>query len=121
MTTEQTYQQAVQQFQSTTAEQASALLAAADQSVVVYIGRQTCPYCRKFAPKLAAVAAETGVPVYYVDSVPSKDATQLAALREQYGVATVPGLVVNHRGQVTVKCDSSLSEQAIAALIHSAP
>ncbi len=33
-----------------------------------FIGRKTCPYCRKFAAKLATVVEETKAHIYFINS-----------------------------------------------------
>ncbi|MFC3932348.1 thioredoxin domain-containing protein [Streptococcus dentapri] len=87
------------------------------EKVILFIGRPTCPFCQRFAPKLDKVVAETGAKVVFLLS---DDATQIEAiqdLRNRYGVATVPGLLVAENGAVKVVCDSSLSEDDIKDFI----
>ena len=38
------------------------------ESFYLYTGREGCPYCQKFAPKLAKAVDETKRTVYYLDS-----------------------------------------------------
>lgn len=87
------------------------------EKVVLFIGRSSCPYCQRFEPKLTQVAKATGMTVYYLNSELSTDLSDVQALRAQYGVPTVPGLLVAEGGQVKVVCDSSLSEEAITQFI----
>lgn len=86
--------------------------------VILFIGRITCPYCQLFVPKLASVSAELEKQVYYLNSEDMQDFTAIQSLRNDYGVATVPGLLVANSGEVKVVCDSSLSEEEITAFIQ---
>lgn len=112
-----TFQEAIQDFTPILAKDLKDLLAT-QQDVVVFIGRETCPYCQRFAPKLSRVAKEKGVKVYFLHSQNPVDLAETQALRDAYGVKTVPGLLVAKAGQVKVVCDSSLSEEAITAFIN---
>ena len=38
------------------------------ESFYLYTGREGCPYCQKFAPKLAEAVDKTETTVYYLDS-----------------------------------------------------
>ncbi|MDQ0223558.1 thioredoxin [Streptococcus moroccensis] len=83
------------------------------ESAVYFIGRGTCPYCRKFATKLANVVADTDAAVYFVNSEQADQLDQLSQFRGQYGIPTVPGFVRVLDGQVTVRCDSGMTEAEI--------
>lgn len=86
--------------------------------VVLFIGRVSCPYCQLFVPKLASVAQTLNQEVLYLNSEDFQDLDAIQDLRAEYGVATVPGLLVSSAGQVKVICDSSQSEEAIAKFIQ---
>ena len=38
------------------------------ESFYLYTGRESCPYCQEFAPKLAKAVDKTEITVYYLDS-----------------------------------------------------
>lgn len=38
------------------------------ESFYLYTGRESCPYCQEFVPKLAEAVDKTGTTVYYLDS-----------------------------------------------------
>ena len=48
------------------------------ETATFFIGRKTCPYCRKFAAKLATVVAETKAHIYFINS---EEPSQLDALQ----------------------------------------
>ncbi|KXT75136.1 Bacterocin transport accessory protein [Streptococcus sp. DD10] len=83
------------------------------ETATFFVGRATCPYCRKFAAKLHTVVNETEKTVYFINSEDPNQLGELQAFREQYGIKTVPGFVHTQDGDVTVRCDSSMSEEEI--------
>ncbi|HEM2768337.1 TPA: conjugal transfer protein TraF [Streptococcus suis] len=109
------FQDYIQDFTSVTAEQAQSILTTKDGGIL-FIGRSTCPYCNRFAPKLHKVAQDKQVTVHFLDS--SQISSKLQALRDHYQVPTVPGLLVAKPTGVQVRCDSSMTEGEIAAFIQ---
>lgn len=103
-----------QDFTSVSVEQAADLLAAQD-GAILFLGRASCPYCNRFIPKLHTVAQENKLTVHFLDT--DRPSPQLTALREQYGVPTVPGLLYAGADGVTVRCDSSMSPEEIANFV----
>lgn len=87
------------------------------ETATFFLGRSTCPYCRRFATKLAAVVAETGATVYFINSEEAGQASQLADFRGRYTIPTVPGFVHVANGEVAVRCDSSMTEAEIKAFM----
>ena len=77
------------------------------ETATFFIGRKTCPYCRKFAGTLAGVVAETKAHIYFINS------EEPSQFRSRYGIPTVPGFVHIADGQINVRCDSSMSAQEI--------
>lgn len=110
-----TYHEDIQQFNKILSTEAHHLLCAKDLAVV-YIGRATCPYCRKFAKKLSAIASQINTTIYYVDSSNAAD-TGINLFREKYDVVTVPGFIVSKNGDFTVRCDSSMPESEILDMV----
>ncbi|HEM5502859.1 conjugal transfer protein TraF [Streptococcus suis] len=109
------FQDYIQDFTSVTVEQAQSLLTA-QEGGILFIGRATCPYCNRFAPKLHKVAQDKQVTVHFLDS--SQISPELQTLRDHYQVPTVPGLLVAKPTGVQVRCDSSMTEEEIAAFIE---
>lgn len=110
-----TYNQDVEVFEKVLATKADELLGSEDLAAV-YIGRGTCPFCRKFAKKLSPLASQMSTKVYYVDTEDFSD-DNIDEFRAKYNVVTVPGYLVKNNGTVTVKCDSSLPEEEILAMV----
>lgn len=115
MFTQDTYHEDIQQFNKVLSTEAKELLTT-ENLAVIYIGRETCPFCRKFAKKLSSLVPEMNTTVYYVDSS-NMDDTEIDTFREQYDIVTVPGFIVSKNGKVTVRCDSSMPENEILDLV----
>ena len=113
---ENTYKEDIQVFKEINSTQADKLLSE-ENLAVVYIGRETCPYCRKFAKKLSGLSDEFNTTIYYVNSESFSD-NNLKAFREKYNIVTVPGFIVNKSGKIEVKCDSSTPEDEILKMIN---
>lgn len=113
---EDTYSDNVKLFRNIEAQEAIDMFENKDK-VILYIGRETCPYCRKFVKKLASVAERIGEAVYYVNSNNPGD-TEINSLRQKYTVNTVPGFIVKNSGNIKVKCDSSMPEEQIMDMIN---
>lgn len=112
---EYTYKEDVAQFKKVLSTEADKILS--DENLaVVFIGRETCPYCRKFAKKLSGLVDEINTTIYYVDSNNLSD-NELSSFREKYNIVTVPGFIVGKNGEIKVRCDSSTPEDEILAMI----
>ncbi|WP_136309911.1 thioredoxin domain-containing protein [Streptococcus pyogenes] len=114
--TSMTFEEIVANFKpSSVAEVTSAI--ASGKDMIVFLGRSSCPYCRRFAPKLAQVATDNQKEVYFVDSENAADAAELAAFRENYQLVTVPALLVSYDQHQRAVCDSSLTPDDILAFL----
>ncbi len=54
------YLEQVKVFQAVSPEEAKALMDAKDGGIL-FIGRESCPYCRRFVAKLSPLAQEAGL------------------------------------------------------------
>ncbi|HEP1737074.1 TPA: thioredoxin [Streptococcus pyogenes] len=114
--TSMTFEEIVANFiPSSVAEVTSAI--ASGKDMIVFLGRSSCPYCRRFAPKLAQVATDNQKDVYFVDSENAADAAELAAFRENYQLVTVPALLVSYDQHQRAVCDSSLTPDDILSFL----
>ena len=64
----------------------------------VYLGRETCPYCREFAPKLKEASKSINARIYYIDTENKTD--ELTKFAEQYHIDSIPTLLVFKDGQL---------------------
>ncbi|MBM7636280.1 conjugal transfer protein TraF [Streptococcus saliviloxodontae] len=110
------FEQAVSHFTAITVAEARERIAS-ESKFILFIGRPSCPYCQRFAPKLANVAQATGAKIAYINSEDASQIEDIQAFRSRYGIATVPGLFVAENGSAKVVCDSSLPEEDITDFI----
>ena len=61
------------------------------ESFYLYTGRESCPYCQEFAPKLARAVDKTGTTVYYLDSA-NINKTSWNNFKTTVGFKTIPNL-----------------------------
>lgn len=109
-----TYTEAIKAFHPISTSDAEKHLAL-EELTIIYVGRESCPYCRKFAEKLSKLAPKINAPIYYIDSTAEPD---IDAFREEYRIVTVPGFIVNKEGELAVRCDSSMPEEEILAMVQ---
>lgn len=87
------------------------------ETATIFVGRSTCPYCRRFATKLNHVVTETNAKVLFVNSANQEELERIQQFRTQYNIPTVPGFVQINKGTVNVRCDSSMSLEEIKAFM----
>lgn len=116
MFNENTYEEDVALFKKVLSTEADQLLSN-ESLAIVYIGRSTCPYCRKFAKKLSNLCNDIDSTIYYVESDNTYD-LEIQAFRDKYSIPTVPGFIVNKNGNITVRCDSSTPEKDLLDMIR---
>ncbi|WP_065427776.1 MULTISPECIES: thioredoxin domain-containing protein [Streptococcus] len=91
-----TYQEAVQYTKAINMKEMRSKLANGDE-FVVYIGRESCPYCQKFVPNLALAIQKSHQTVYYLDSA-SDEKDEITAFAKEMDIQTVPNLSVYQNG-----------------------
>ncbi|MDU1930053.1 MAG: thiol-disulfide isomerase [Streptococcus mitis] len=69
------------------------------ESFYLYTGRESCPYCQEFVPKLAEAVDKTGTTVYYLDSE-NMDKTSWNNFKTTVGFKTIPNLTYFTNGTV---------------------
>lgn len=108
----------VKSFKETRPEEADELLEAKEGNIV-YIGRETCPYCRRFVKTLSPLAEEYDLEINYVHAQHPEYEEQVDELREKYGVPTVPGLLYSSEtAGIVVKCESGLEPEEILDILE---
>ena len=75
------------------------------ETATFFVGRKTCPYCRK--------VAETKAHIYFINSEEPSQLDALQDFRSRYEIPTVPGFVHVANVEIKVRCDSSMSAQEI--------
>ena len=111
------FAQNIKDLEVTTVDRARQVIAD-KETATFFIGRKTCPYCRKFAGTLADVVAETKAHIYFINSEEASELEKLQAFRTEYSIPTVPGFVHIQDGQVSVRCDSSMTADEIKAFAN---
>ncbi|MGT2808358.1 thioredoxin [Streptococcus iniae] len=96
-----------QAFTPVNMDQMEALLQ--KEELILFVGRLSCPYCRKFAPKLQQASLSQKKEVYFLDSEDLAYFDDIQAFRHQFGMTTVPALLVKHQGSLDLVCDSSMT------------
>ncbi|RPA60578.1 bacterocin transport accessory protein [Aerococcus agrisoli] len=91
-----------------------------EEPKLLFIGRSTCQYSRKYLPKLIAALGEDVENTYFLNSENTATDDALADFRFEVGAKTVPSLVyVGGDGRFTnLAADSSNSVEDIKASIE---
>lgn len=110
-----TYRENIKHFKAILASNANNLLSN-EKLVVIYIGRETCPFCRKFVEKLNNLVNKIDTTIYYINSENSLD-NEVRLFREKYNIKTVPGFLVKKNEKIEIRCDSSMLEYEILNMI----
>lgn len=111
----QTFEDSTKNFLKIMSEEAQKKLL--EEGTIVFVGRSSCPFCRKFVPKLSNVADRLEKTIYFVDSENIFD-DNLVEFRDKYDIKTVPALLVRNT-KLKIVMDSSLSEEEIEKFILS--
>lgn len=86
------------------------------ESFYLYTGRESCPYCQEFAPKLAKAVDKTNITMYYLDSE-HIDKTSWNNFKTTVGFKTIPNLTCFTNGTVYDKLSNT--SQANVEVIES--
>lgn len=74
---------------------------------ILYFSTALCQPCKAFKPIVQEVAAETGKSVQFIDAQQNKE------LANQYGISSVPAIVVLHNGQIVMRNVGAMSKQQL--------
>lgn len=117
--TQEEFEKEIKDFQEISANVAKGFLEE-DEGKLVFIGRPTCPFCRKYLPKLIQALGEDVSSTYYLNSEETATDDALSDFRFEVGAKTVPSLVyVGGDGKFkNLNADSSDSVAEIAQAIQ---
>lgn len=113
-----TYQDIVSNFKAVDSSQAEAMLKSKDPHIL-YIGRETCPFCRFFVHKLQSIAEKKSMRVYYLDSGNFLDFIGISQLRKKFSIPTVPA-IIRTGSDFQIVCDSGMTDDEIEEFINQA-
>ena len=113
-----TFLEQVGAFTEVTPEEADELLTAKEGNIV-FIGRETCPYSRRFAGTLTDVVNEYDLDINFLHSRNPDYEDEIQEFRDKYDVPTVPGFLYSSESAgILVKCDSSMNAEEILEMIE---
>lgn len=113
-----TFLEQVEAFTEVTPEEADELLTAKEGNIV-FIGRETCPYSRRFAGTLTDVVNEYDLDINFLHSRNPDYEDEIQEFRDKYDVPTVPGFLYSSESAgILVKCDSSMNAEEILEMIE---
>lgn len=106
-----------QYYEEITASKADELLEEKSGSII-FIGRETCPFSRRFIGTMTKVIKEHDLKVYFVHSM-GELTDEIQAFRDKYEIKTVPGLLYSDEQTPTrVRLNSSMSEEEILEFVN---
>lgn len=111
------YLNTVEKYTRVTPEQAEDLVTEAKGNII-FLARETCPYCRKMIGKLDRAAEDKDLTIYYLDTGDTDHIEDTAVFRQKYDIATVPSLIYSDENGVKTVSDSSLSTDEIIDFVH---
>jgi thioredoxin 1 len=79
--------------------------------MVLYFTATWCGPCKMFKPVVQAVSAETGVNINYIDVDQQKD------LAQQYGISSVPTIIVENGGSVVYRNSGVMSKPQLTQVL----
>ena len=79
--------------------------------MVLYFTAAWCGPCKMFKPVIEQVSAETGVSINYVD------VDQQGALASQYGISSVPTIIVENNGSVVYRNSGVMSKPQLTQVL----
>lgn len=117
--TQDEFEEKVKDFNEITANVAQEMLED-DEAKLLFIGRSTCPFCRKYLPKLIQALGNDVNNTYYLNSEQTVTDDALSDFRFEVGAKTVPSLVYfGGDGKFkNLNADSSDSVDKIAQAIY---
>lgn len=106
-------------FKSINSDEVFSLLDDSENENTLYVGRETCPHCSTFAPKLIEAIKQENVLVYYYDTSVARadNVDKLNELMEILNVKSVPALLKIKNGTVEMRLSDYKNLDAIVDFI----
>jgi len=79
--------------------------------MVLYFTAAWCGPCKMFKPVVEQVSAETGVGINYIDVDQQRD------LASQYGISSVPTIIVENNGSVVYRNSGVMSKPQLTQVL----
>lgn len=79
--------------------------------MVMYFTAAWCGPCKMFKPVVEQVSAETGVGINYIDVDQQRD------LASQYGISSVPTIIVENNGSVVYRNSGVMSKPQLTQVL----
>lgn len=79
--------------------------------MVMYFTAAWCGPCKMFKPVVEQVSAETGVGISYIDVDQQRD------LASQYGISSVPTIIVENNGSVVYRNSGVMSKPQLTQVL----
>ncbi len=79
--------------------------------MVLYFTAAWCGPCKMFKPVVEQVSAETGVGIKYIDVDQQRD------LASQYGISSVPTIIVENNGSVVYRNSGVMSKPQLTQVL----
>lgn len=71
-----------------------------NDNFILFVGRETCPYCRKFVPKLYKASEKLDKKIFYLNTISSENTkNDLKQFSEINNLNVVPALLVYENGE----------------------
>lgn len=95
------YQRVVSEFREISVSDIKKLKDSGDK-VMIYVGKESCPACVEFAPKLLDAKKKVNIPIYYLDSTDSKTDKAFINFKLEYSITSVPTLICIEGDDITI-------------------
>ncbi|MFZ7177400.1 conjugal transfer protein TraF [Streptococcus hyovaginalis] len=67
---------------------------------LIYVGRETCPNCRKFVPKLTRANSNIGVTINYIDSDKYRNQDDFKTMKHNLKIKYVPYVAIIQNNKI---------------------
>lgn len=85
-----------------------------DDSFFIYVGRVTCPDCRKIVPTLSNISLENEIEMFYLDSEETESNVAIKEFRNKYKISSVPTIIYFYDSQnydfITFRLEDNIDE-----------